>query len=283
MGVNLKILWLINTLLVLFLITSVLVNSIELWRAWSFLGEEEFYMALSLVFYYLYFDPGRVLLVFLSVVFSGSLNVFFKYWLRLPRPPDPLIPVEGPGFPSGHAQVSTSFWFTLSGVIRERAVYFASSILVTGISLSRLYLRAHYLVDVIGGVVLGLLVCFVVLVLSVFFDLAGRAACVVFSLVFSLISYSALGAPSDTASVLVAASLAVLLFYFVFEVRGIKPGVTSTPLRVFLLVLSLVVVYAAHFATRSGFFTVRVVVLFSAIFSALCFPLVVGVLKTKVR
>ncbi|QPV61454.1 phosphatase PAP2 family protein [Halosimplex litoreum] len=66
---------------------------------------------------------------------------------------------EGPGFPSGHALGTTMVWGGLAlvvdrGTARQRA---AGAVAIIGlVSLSRLVLGVHYLVDVVAGVAVGL-------------------------------------------------------------------------------------------------------------------------------
>jgi membrane-associated phospholipid phosphatase len=255
------------------LVVSVLVDRVDLWRLWSLIGDEEFYMAASLVLFYLYPSPGSALTVLLSVVLSGSVNVSLKYWLCTPRPPDPLVVVEGYGFPSGHAQVSTSFWFTTSWIRRDYALLFLSVVVVAGVSLSRLYLRAHYPVDVIGGVLIGF---FISLGVYLSVRITGYLAAVVLaatSLVLSTAAYMLLGAPSDSCSVLAATALSLLVVYWVFARRGFKIWNLGLRARVFFLLTSLLVVYTAHSVTRGLVFPARFLAVFSGVLLALCLPL----------
>jgi len=279
----LRVMWSLILLLVVFLLVSVIANSVVLWSVWSLLGDQEFYMAMSLALYYLYPSPSTALLVLLSVVFSGSLNVYLKYWLKLPRPLDPLVHVEGPGFPSGHAQVSASFWATLSSTVRERSIYWISAVILSGVSLSRVYLRAHYPLDVIGGVLLGLLCSLIVIVSTRLLGYLGSALCTIASLTVSLLALLVLGAPSDTCSVLVATSLALLLLYAVFWRRGFELPVLSISLRISLLVLSMVVILAVHIATRGVDFVTRVFAMLISTLFALGSPMIIGFLKFKAR
>lgn len=148
---------LLNALIALLLAVSLLAGSIEAWIAWSLLGEEYAYIAGGILLYYLV-DPLTGLYAILAVVSSGSLNLALKYSINSPRPPNPVIPENSPGFPSGHSQVTSAFWATLSLIQGNPYLTSASILLVAGVLISRLQLRAHYPVDVIGGVVLGTLV-----------------------------------------------------------------------------------------------------------------------------
>jgi len=271
-----RLCFIVFSTLLLFLLVSFFASNVLLWRVWSFLGDEEFYLALSLLIYYLHPDPVGGLLLVLSVVFSGSFNVFLKYWLNLPRPLNPLVPVEGPGFPSGHSQVSTSFWFVFPSVICVRCFYLVSIVLITGISLSRLYLRAHYPVDVVCGVVFGLIVGLVVLLLKSFLGYLVFILCSILSLMLSLISVLLFGGPISTCSVLIATSLVVFLLLLFF--RGyLKSIVFNVWLRLFLFIVSSGIVFLVYFLTLGFGLFLRVFVFSLVVFFVLMLPLFINV------
>lgn len=113
-----------------------------------------------------------VLLVGFAVVTVGKPLFALPRPLGAGRPPETdLVPValwplyewfstgSGFGFPSGHAIGSTAAYVGLAWALqtdhpRRRAA--VAAVLVTVVSLSRLVLGLHYLVDVFTGVVLGL-------------------------------------------------------------------------------------------------------------------------------
>jgi undecaprenyl-diphosphatase len=75
-----------------------------------------------------------------------------------PRPPAPLVHTSGSSYPSGHAANSIgwlAFAIALAVVIPTRgvriAVIVAGGLLAVLVGLSRVYLRAHYLSDVLAG------------------------------------------------------------------------------------------------------------------------------------
>ena len=86
-----------------------------------------------------------------------------KALIERPRPPDPLVSASGAAYPSGHAAYSIIYpWLALTLAIRLRpGIPGATAIIVGGIALaaliglSRVYLRVHYLSDVLGGWGLG--------------------------------------------------------------------------------------------------------------------------------
>jgi membrane protein DedA with SNARE-associated domain/membrane-associated phospholipid phosphatase len=82
-----------------------------------------------------------------------------------PRPPDPLGATEGSSFPSGHAAYSIAYlavafvvWRSAPGFTSRIGLIPAALALAVLIGLSRVYLRAHYATDVLGGWALGLAV-----------------------------------------------------------------------------------------------------------------------------
>jgi membrane protein DedA with SNARE-associated domain/membrane-associated phospholipid phosphatase len=75
-----------------------------------------------------------------------------------PRPPDPLVEVTGAAYPSGHAAYAVTWVAAAVALVRvlpnlttRVSLVTLAVILAATIGLSRVYLRAHYLSDVIGG------------------------------------------------------------------------------------------------------------------------------------
>ena len=86
----------------------------------------------------------------------------------LPRPPKTLWRVEarGYGFPSGHAQTSTTFWSYLSLDRKNLYLAFFATMVVVFVGYSRVYLGVHYFTDVLGGALIGFVIAFAALVLE---------------------------------------------------------------------------------------------------------------------
>ncbi len=82
-----------------------------------------------------------------------------KQAVERPRPAAALFNVEGFAYPSGHAAYSVFYpWLAMAATVRLKpAARFAGPLIVIGfvaaaaIGLSRVYLRVHYLSDVVGG------------------------------------------------------------------------------------------------------------------------------------
>lgn len=137
-------------------------------RALSFMGSEAV-LALGLVLLTLFVAQRRwgaavlLILVTVGVQFLNDVlkNVFHR---TRPAPIVGLLTAQQWSFPSGHAMVSAAFyvyvaylmWRLLHGVWRT-VVPFALTLLVMLIGISRIYLQAHYLSDVIAGYLVGVL------------------------------------------------------------------------------------------------------------------------------
>jgi undecaprenyl-diphosphatase len=88
---------------------------------------------------------------------------FAKAAIDRPRPVDSLVDTLGSAYPSGHAAYATAYVAmaviasrVLGGIVSRTALVLAGVIVAVLVGGSRIYLRAHYLSDVIGGYGLGL-------------------------------------------------------------------------------------------------------------------------------
>jgi undecaprenyl-diphosphatase len=103
-----------------------------------------------------------------SLTLVGGLAVAWaavhiaKAMVDRPRPADPLVDSAGSSYPSGHAAYACA-WIaialvltrTLPGLARTTAAIVVALVLAAAIGLTRVYLRAHYFSDVVGGWGLG--------------------------------------------------------------------------------------------------------------------------------
>jgi membrane-associated phospholipid phosphatase len=98
---------------------------------------------------------------FLAAAVSSELMIGpLKGWVGRPRPPDSLVETSNDSFPSGHAIVGAVTAFALVVAFmharreRLRAIGVAATFAAL-MALSRTYLSAHWLTDVVGGACLG--------------------------------------------------------------------------------------------------------------------------------
>ena len=99
-----------------------------------------------------------------SLILTGIIIYTAKEIFYRARPITSLVAETGFSFPSGHATMSTVFFLFLASLLskkypkRKIASYTIAIILITIVSLSRLYLQVHYLTDVLGGIFIGLII-----------------------------------------------------------------------------------------------------------------------------
>jgi len=131
------------------------------------LGSEQGYVFL-LVLAFVVIDARRgrsLAIIFLAGMY---LNFVLKLAFSTQRPfhIDPAVArseaaietAPGSGFPSGHAQGAMTFWGTAATFIRRRWFTLLAAVIVALLSVSRLYLGVHLPIDVVGGLVIGMLV-----------------------------------------------------------------------------------------------------------------------------
>lgn len=122
-------------------------------------------MAVLLALYFR-FKKARHWQLTLALAVPGGmlLNVLLKHAFQRARPSfgDPLLALSTYSFPSGHALGATVFYGVLAAYLcagrtaRARAAIVAAAAgMIALVGLSRLYLGAHYLSDVLAGVAEG--------------------------------------------------------------------------------------------------------------------------------
>jgi membrane-associated phospholipid phosphatase len=130
-------------------------------------------LLLSLIFWC--YDEKKGLRLGLALMVSFWLNLAFKFLLHQPRPfweaYDPsvgMIRENLHGLPSGHAQLSLTFWIIVASWGKRKWLYCAAILFCLLIGFSRIYLGVHFPTDLLGGWFLG------ALVVTVYFLLGDR-------------------------------------------------------------------------------------------------------------
>ncbi|RMF09676.1 MAG: phosphatase PAP2 family protein, partial [Candidatus Neomarinimicrobiota bacterium] len=127
---------------------------IPLMKGVTALGNETFYLlGLPVLFWCWKKELALPLLILLYLTFLT--NTLLKLGFASPRPAEALhlVPADGYGFPSGHAQMAMVLW----GYLGWRTGWNKSALtLIFLIGLSRIVLGVHYPADVIGGWTIGL-------------------------------------------------------------------------------------------------------------------------------
>lgn len=131
-----------------------------LFKALTFMGEEEFFLVLLPLLYWC-LDRRNGLRVVVIFLFSVYLNGVAKVVANQPRPFEydtrvqQLVNAPGGGLPSGHTQNTVVIWGYLAAQLRRRWLWGVAGLLMVLIPLSRLYTGVHFPTDLLGGYVLG--------------------------------------------------------------------------------------------------------------------------------
>ncbi len=133
-------------------------------------GSHRFLVPAFLVFFawFLFVWKNKWYFIKFATIAVSNLSLMFglKYLFNRPRPLIPLLKqVPGLSFPSGHAFMSFTFFGLLIYIVyREVKNLWVKWILITlllgmifFVGLTRIYLRVHYLSDVLAGYCFGLL------------------------------------------------------------------------------------------------------------------------------
>jgi len=130
-----------------------------IFRVFTFLGDDEFYMIFFSVLIWCFnktlgFWGAFVLLT------SGTLSNLIKDLTLLERPPiEGVTHPEGSyahAFPSGHTLTAVTVWGYLAVRLKNRAFWIWTFAAVVIIAFSRMVLGYHYLGDILGGLALGI-------------------------------------------------------------------------------------------------------------------------------
>jgi len=128
----------------------------------SFLGTQEFYILILPILYWC-IDTRLGIRVGVIMLFSSGLNFILKIPFRSPRPywvsPEvkPLWAEIDFGIPSGHSQQAVTVWGFMAGYLRKTWAWAIAIFLMLMIGLSRVFLGAHFLLDVFTGWLFGAL------------------------------------------------------------------------------------------------------------------------------
>lgn len=129
-------------------------------RFLSFLGDEEFYLFIMPAIYWC-FDSRLGLRLGMLLMISNGVNGILKYLFHTPRPfwisekVTAYIHESSFGIPSGHSQQAVAIWGYFAYIAKKKWVRWLFITLFILIGLSRIYLGAHFIIDVLVGWIIG--------------------------------------------------------------------------------------------------------------------------------
>lgn len=149
---------------------NILFQSIGNWlfipmRFFSFLGDEEFYLFIMPAIFWC-FDSRLGLRLGMILMLSNGVNGIFKFLFHGPRPfwvNDKVIAYiheTSFGVPSGHSQNAVAIWGYFAAIVKKNWLRWVFIAIFVFIGLSRIYLGAHFILDVVVGWLIGGLLVF---------------------------------------------------------------------------------------------------------------------------
>lgn len=152
----------VNTLLYAF--RNALAVKIFIWI--TLLGESPTVLMFALVVSVLLWlsrKKWQIFTLWLTIIGGEGFTFILKLVFHRPRPINAVFLEDSNSFPSGHATIAVAFYGFIAYLLLRKnknkpyRILTISSILITGIGLSRLYLGVHYVSDVWAGYLAGLL------------------------------------------------------------------------------------------------------------------------------
>ncbi|MFX1561751.1 MAG: phosphatase PAP2 family protein [Promethearchaeota archaeon] len=145
----------------------------DVWVLLDMLSSDIVYVGLlGIIYWCINKREGKIAVNLL--MFSMFFNILLKYAFHMERPPTTYR--EGDykldtsyGFPSGAAQTSATFWGWASVKLRRWWVWLAGIFFVIITALARMGLGMHWLGDVVGGILIGIIIVTMAFFLVPFF------------------------------------------------------------------------------------------------------------------
>ncbi|EEL45840.1 Phosphatase, PAP2 [Bacillus cereus Rock3-42] len=132
----------------------------------SSLANETLYLVI-ISFLYWCVSKRKAFHMIVMLCFSGYIGIMVKEFMKIPRPYtydgiEALYKKSATGysFPSTHVQLSTTFWGSFMILCKKRIVWIIGIIFIILVAISRLYLRVHWLSDIIGAVLFSVIVVY---------------------------------------------------------------------------------------------------------------------------
>ncbi|HFU7054014.1 TPA: phosphatase PAP2 family protein [Bacillus cereus] len=161
----------------------------------SSIANETLYLIIISILYWCV-SKRKAFHMIVMLCFSGYMGLVVKEFMKIPRPYtyDGIQALyeksaAGYSFPSTHVQLATTFWGSFMILCKKRIIWIIGIIFIILVTTSRLYLRVHWLSDIIGAVLISVIVVYLYTKVTV--KLSDRKFILLqrIVLVFSLIMY----------------------------------------------------------------------------------------------
>ncbi|WP_434611796.1 phosphatase PAP2 family protein [Bacillus paranthracis] len=132
----------------------------------SIIANETLYLIVISISYWCV-SKRKAFHMIVMLCFSGYIGIVIKEFMKIPRP----YTYDGIqslyeksaasySFPSTHVQLATTFWGSFIILCKKRIVWIIGIVFIILVAISRLYLRVHWLSDIIGAVLFSVIVVY---------------------------------------------------------------------------------------------------------------------------
>ncbi|HDR7286458.1 phosphatase PAP2 family protein [Bacillus cereus group sp. BfR-BA-00331] len=132
----------------------------------SIIANETLYLIVISISYWCV-SKRKAFHMIVMLCFSGYIGIVIKEFMKIPRP----YTYDGIqslyeksaasySFPSTHVQLATTFWGSFMILYKKRIIWMIGIVFIILVSISRLYLRVHWLSDIIGAVLFSVIVVY---------------------------------------------------------------------------------------------------------------------------
>ncbi len=132
----------------------------------SIIANETLYLIVISISYWCV-SKRKAFHMIVMLCFSGYIGIVIKEFMKVPRP----YTYDGIqslyeksaasySFPSTHVQLATTFWGSFMILCKKRIIWIIGIVFIILVAISRLYLRVHWLSDIIGAVLFSVIVVY---------------------------------------------------------------------------------------------------------------------------
>ncbi|MCH4566417.1 phosphatase PAP2 family protein [Bacillus sp. ES1-5] len=137
-----------------------------LFKLISSIANETLYLIIISILYWCV-SKRKAFHMIVMLCLSGYIGIVIKEFMKIPRPYtyDGIQALyeksaAGYSFPSTHVQLATTFWGSFMMLCKKRIIWIIGIIFIILVATSRLYLRVHWLSDIIGAFLISVIVVY---------------------------------------------------------------------------------------------------------------------------